>query len=74
MAITPKAHGYLIQLLEFDLINNLDFEHILEKAVSLGFKKIGILEIEAITSAVLLDMDKIPQGTFYHYEYSTMGH
>lgn len=72
--ITPRAHGYLIQLRELGLISAVEMERVLEQAATLGLAKVGVIEIEAIASAVLLETEKIPQGTFYHYDYSVVGH
>jgi hypothetical protein len=72
--ISPRAHGYLIQLRELGLISTVEMERILEQAASFGLPIVGESEIEVIASAVLLETDKIPHGTFYHYEHSLLGH
>ena len=72
--ITPSAHGYLIQLLELGLINEFEFERVLEQVTFSGLITVGVNEIEAIASAVLLETDSIPQGTFYHYDHSVVSH
>jgi len=72
--ITPPAHGYLIQLLELGLISEIELERVLERATSFGLASVGIREIEAIASVVLLETDRIPHGTFYHYDHSIVGH
>ena len=74
LIITPAAYGFLIQLREFGLVSEMDMERVLDRATNAGLTSIGVGEIEAITSALLLDMDRIPPGTFFHYDYSVEGH
>jgi len=72
--ITPPAHGYLLQLLELGLISEIEMERVLEQATTSGLAAVGVREMEAIASVVLLETDRIPHGTFYHYDHSIVRH
>lgn len=55
--ITPDAHGYLIQLRELGLINDMDIEVIIDKIMVSGFAKVTIEEMKVFIAGYLLDID-----------------
>lgn len=56
--ISTEAYGYIIQLKELGIINELDFEQILEKAMMLGSTKVKVEEIKSIVASMLFN----PEG------------
>lgn len=53
LIMTTSAQGYLMQLYELGLIDNRDMEGVLDRAMTAGFEKLTIGEIQEIVAAVL---------------------
>lgn len=56
--ISTEAYGYVIQLKELGIINELDVEQILEKAMMIGATKVNLRDIKSIVASVIF----IPEG------------
>jgi uncharacterized protein Smg (DUF494 family) len=54
---TPEAQGYLIQCYELDLIDELQMEYIIDRAIFSGLGKVGIEEIKSFVLYTLFDLD-----------------
>ncbi|HHL73044.1 MAG TPA: DUF494 family protein [Bacteroidetes bacterium] len=65
MIIEPEAYGYLLQLRELNIIDEVDLEHVIERAMMLGTAHIGIDEIKAITTSLLIQNSNPFGDTFY---------
>ena len=66
IAISPAAHGYLIQLKEFDLIDNIEMEQIIERALlSSSEDMVSLLEMKRIVSATIFKPEDIMDGSFF---------
>ena len=55
--IEPDAYGYLIQVRELGLINNMDIDLILDKIMVSSYSNIDLDEMKAILANYLLDID-----------------
>ena len=55
--ITPEAYGYLIQLKELGLLNNLDIDLIIDKLMVTSYNKVEINEMKFMIASYLLDID-----------------
>ena len=55
--ITPEAYGYLIQLKELGLLNNLDIDLIIDKLMVTSYNKVEINEMKFVIASYLLDID-----------------
>ena len=55
--ITPEAFGYLIQLRELGLINDLDIEIVIDRIMMSGFATVDSEEIKLIVASLLLEND-----------------
>ncbi len=53
LIMSTEAQGYLMQLYELGLIDNRDMEGVLERAITSGFEKLTIGEIQEIIASVL---------------------
>ena len=53
MMMTTEAQGYLMQLYEVGLLENKDFENVIERAMMSGFEKLSMDEVREIAAAVL---------------------
>ncbi len=51
--MSTAAQGYLMQLYELGLIDNRDIEGVLDRAMTSGFEKLTIGEIQEIVASVL---------------------
>jgi uncharacterized protein Smg (DUF494 family) len=48
-----ESQGYLIQLRELGLLNDMDLENVIERAMASGYDKLSLGELREIVSAVL---------------------
>ena len=55
LQLTSEAYGYLLKLLNLHVIDDQQFESILERAVIFGPRLISLDQIKSLTSAVLFD-------------------
>ena len=55
--ITPDAYGYLIQLKELGLLNNLDVDLIIDKLMVTSYNRVDLVEMKFMIAAYLLDID-----------------
>jgi uncharacterized protein Smg (DUF494 family) len=53
IALSTDSQGYLIQMMELGLLDDRDFETVIERAMLTGFEKIGIAELREIVASVL---------------------
>ena len=72
--ISVEAHGYLIQLRELGIIDELDVEQILERAMMAGAPKITVDDIKAIVAAMLFASDRLNDGGFFLFEGKSIVH
>lgn len=61
--LSTEAHGYIIQLKELGIIDELDVEELLERALMLGTSEVEVDDIKSIV-ATLLIRDEGLQGHF----------
>lgn len=57
LVISPEAYGYLIQLRELGLIDEVQTELIIERAMLTGSRHVTQHDIKAIAASTLLDVD-----------------
>ena len=62
MIIKPEAFGYLLQMRELKLLDQFDFEQVIERALTSGSGKVGIEEIKSVVASVLSGADFLPSG------------
>jgi uncharacterized protein Smg (DUF494 family) len=55
--ITSEAYGYLIQLKELGLLNNMDVDLIIDKLMVTSYNKVDLVEMKYMIAAYLLDLD-----------------
>ncbi len=63
--ISTDAYGYLIQLRELEIIDEMDFEQILERALMLGISQVNIGDMKSVVASILGSTDNILDGAFY---------
>jgi len=69
--ITTAAYGYIIQLAELGIIDNMDVEQILERALMLGLAEVGVEDIKAIVAAILFTGDALLDGSCFFFQESS---
>lgn len=57
--IAPEAYGYLIQLKELGLINNMDIDLIIDKIMVSSYSKVEEEDMKLIIANYLLDIDEM---------------
>ncbi|MFQ5772757.1 MAG: DUF494 family protein [bacterium] len=66
--ISTEAYGYIIQLKELGIINELDVEQILERAMMLGSTKVHIEDIKSIVAAMIFSPEGYGMGPYILFE------
>jgi len=51
--ISTDGYGYLIHLCELGLLNNMDLENVIERAMMAGFEKLSAVELQSIVASIL---------------------
>ncbi|MCK5573154.1 MAG: DUF494 family protein [Bacteroidetes bacterium] len=62
LVLSMESQGYLIQLRELGLLDEVDLETVIERAMVAGYEKLTIGEIRQIVAAVLFSRGKPPYG------------
>lgn len=62
--ISAEAYGYIIQLKELHILESLDVEEVLERALMLGTSAVGIDAIRSIVVSVLFRNGEFAEGTY----------
>ncbi len=57
--VTPEAYGYLVQLRELSLINNMDIDLIIDKIMVSSYNNVSKEDMKAIIASYLLDIDEM---------------
>jgi uncharacterized protein Smg (DUF494 family) len=55
--ISPEAQGYLIELRELGLVDDMDIELAIDRIMMAGFGRVGITEIKSVVAAIIFDYD-----------------
>jgi len=63
--ITPEAYGFIIQLKELAIIDDFDFEQILERALMLGVSRVDLAEMKSLASSILAGSEMFIHGVQY---------
>ncbi len=66
--ISIEAHGYLIQLRELGIIDHLDQEQILERAMMSGTPEVDMDDVKAVVAAMLFSSDNLENGSYFLVE------
>lgn len=69
MVIQPEAHGYLLQLHQLGLLDDYEFEMVIEKALTLGTSVITIDDIKSIAGSIIFGNDLNNQGNWDGFYY-----
>jgi uncharacterized protein Smg (DUF494 family) len=69
MVIQPEAYGYLLQLRELGLLDDYEFEIVVEKALSLGTSHVTIDDIKSIASTIIFGNEINSQGSWDGFYY-----
>ncbi|HMT12691.1 MAG TPA: DUF494 family protein, partial [Ignavibacteria bacterium] len=54
-----EAYGYLVQLKELGLINNMDIDLIIDKIMVSSYNSVSQEDMKAIIASYLLDLDEM---------------
>lgn len=68
LAITPEAYGYLIQLRELEIIDDKDFELIIDRVMLNYSQTVELEEMISIVAYIIFQQDKNIYGSQASYE------
>ncbi|NOS85188.1 MAG: DUF494 family protein [Ignavibacteria bacterium] len=57
--VTPEGYGYLVQLKELGLINNMDIDLIIDKIMVSSYSNVSKEDMKSIIASYLLDLDEM---------------
>ncbi len=66
--IAREAYGYLLQLKQLRLLNDMQIEFVIERAMMAGLSRINEAEIKALVAAVLFSPEGASEGAFFFHE------
>ncbi len=69
MVIQPEAYGYLLQLRQLGLLDDYEFEMVIEKALTLGTSIITIDDIKTIAGSIIFGSDLNNRGNWDGFYY-----
>jgi uncharacterized protein Smg (DUF494 family) len=55
--LTPEAFGYLLQLKELEILDEVEFETVIERTLMSGFERLGVDDIQDIIASVLFEKE-----------------
>ena len=55
--ITPESYGYLIELRELGLLDDMDIELAIDRIMMAGFSDVGIAEMKSVIASIIFDYD-----------------
>jgi len=66
MIISPEAFGYLLQLCELGLIDDMDMERMLERALMLGSSRVKLDDMKTLVASSLFHLEAPFDGPNNH--------
>lgn len=72
--ISVPAQGYLIQLRELGIVDELDVEQVLERAMMLGNSQVTVEDIKGIVGAMLFSAEPGLDGSHFFFDESPIVH
>lgn len=68
MIIAREAYGYLLQLKQLRLLNDVQIEFVIERAMMSGLSRVNEAEVKALAAAVLFNPESANAGSFFFLE------
>jgi len=72
--ITPKAYGYLLQLRRLGIMNDVEMEHTIERALMVGVARITETEIKSLVATMLFSPEGLTEKSFHMFEDNSIIH
>jgi uncharacterized protein Smg (DUF494 family) len=61
--ISTEGQGFLLQLTELGLLDDRDFEQVIERAMMSGYEKVSVSELQELVAGILLTKGGGPAGS-----------
>jgi uncharacterized protein Smg (DUF494 family) len=65
MTITPEAYGYLIQLQQLGLVNEIEIEQVIERAMITEIVPVTLNQMKEIVSAIIFKPVDLSDSSFF---------
>jgi len=65
LVISPEAYGYLLQLRQLNIMNDIEIENVIERAMMVGATHISADEIKALVATMLFSPEGTSDQSFY---------
>ncbi|MFQ5865618.1 MAG: DUF494 family protein [bacterium] len=72
--ISTEAYGYVIQLKELGIIDEMDVEQVLEKAMMMGTSQVSVADIKSIVASILFINENFRDGMYFLFEENPVIH
>ncbi len=69
MFIDREAYGYLLQMRQLGLLDDNEFEMVIEKAMSIGTATVSVDDIKSIAASIIFGSDLNNQGSWDGFFY-----
>ncbi|MFQ6114434.1 MAG: DUF494 family protein [bacterium] len=66
--ISTEAYGYIIQLKELGIIDEMEVEQILERAMMLGASQVSVGDIKSIVASIVFHPENFKDGIYFIFE------
>lgn len=66
--ISTEAHGYIIQLKELGIIDEVEVEHVIERAMMLGASPVNVGDIKSVVTNILFNPESFNEDSFLLFE------
>ena len=74
MILSPKAYGYLLQLKELGIFDDIDIEQAIERAMLLGTATVDLEEVKSIVAYILALQSQGGNGNYFVNNHSQLVH
>ncbi|MFQ5674550.1 MAG: DUF494 family protein [bacterium] len=66
--ISVEAHGYIIQLKELGIIDELGVEQVLERAMMMGASEVTVVDIKSIVASMLFNPESLMDNNYFLFD------
>jgi uncharacterized protein Smg (DUF494 family) len=72
--IATEAFGYIIQLKELGIIDEVEVEQVLERAMMLGTSQVNVADIKSIVASILFNPENFKDSIYFLFEENPVIH
>jgi uncharacterized protein Smg (DUF494 family) len=74
IVISPEGYGYLLQLKHLGILNDVEIEQTIERAMMLGATRLPEAAVKSLVASTLFNLEGASEGSFFVFEDSAVIH